>query len=61
MKGKEGGMETVQEGRCEGKGGDAWRQCRWEGVKGRRRRMETVQDSDMCTYVDLICSDLNLC
>ena len=54
-------METVQEGRCEGKGGDAWRQCRWEGVKGRRRRMETVQDSDMCTYVDLICSDLNLC
>ena len=58
MKGKEGGMETVQVGRCEGKGGghrdsaggkvgreggEAWRQCRWEGVKGRRGRMETVQ------------------
>ena len=35
MKEKEGGMETVQEGRCEGKGGDAWRQCRREGVKGK--------------------------
>ena len=41
-------METVQVGRCEGKGGG-----HGDSAGGK--------DSDMRTYVDLICSDLNLC